>query len=115
MRGRSVYPALPRSVDVTRHSEAKIRTGTFFCDKTTAQSLPRRPTDMMFAAVIALKAYSVLGMSVGSAQAECLGANEADRSMHSDRPSANRRFQLTDLVQTTIVGKDGNVSVVCAG
>jgi hypothetical protein len=33
-------------------------TGTFFCDKTTAQSLPRTPIDMMFAAVIALKAYS---------------------------------------------------------
>jgi hypothetical protein len=33
-------------------------TGTFFCDNTTAQSLPLMPTDMMFAAVIALKAYS---------------------------------------------------------
>lgn len=34
-------------------------TGTFFCDRTTAQSLPRTPIAMMFAAVIALKAYSV--------------------------------------------------------
>lgn len=34
-------------------------TGTFFCDRTTAQSLPRTPTDMMLAAVIALNAYSV--------------------------------------------------------
>jgi hypothetical protein len=34
-------------------------TGTFFCDRTTAQSLPRTPTDVMFAAVIALNAYSV--------------------------------------------------------
>lgn len=33
-------------------------TGTFFCDSTTAQSFPRIPTDMIFAAVIALKAYS---------------------------------------------------------
>ena len=33
-------------------------TGTFFWDKTTAQSLPLMPIDMMFAAVIALKAYS---------------------------------------------------------
>jgi hypothetical protein len=32
--------------------------GTFFCERTTAQSLPRTPIDMMFAAVIALKAYS---------------------------------------------------------
>jgi hypothetical protein len=35
------------------------RTGTFFCEITTAQSLPRTPTDVMFAAVIALNAYSV--------------------------------------------------------
>ena len=34
-------------------------TGTFFCDSTTAQSVPRTPTDVMFAAVIALNAYSV--------------------------------------------------------
>lgn len=33
-------------------------TGTFFCDRTTAQFLPRTPIDMMLAAVIALKAYS---------------------------------------------------------
>jgi hypothetical protein len=35
-----------------------IRTGTFFCEMTTAQSLPRTPNDVMFAAVIALNAYS---------------------------------------------------------
>jgi hypothetical protein len=35
-------------------------TGTFFCDRTTAQSLPRTPMDVMFAAVIALNAYSVM-------------------------------------------------------
>jgi hypothetical protein len=35
-----------------------IHTGTFFWDKTTAQFLPRTPTDVMLAAVIALKAYS---------------------------------------------------------
>lgn len=34
------------------------RTGTFFCEITTAQSLPRTPNDVMLAAVIALKAYS---------------------------------------------------------
>ena len=33
-------------------------TGTFFCDMTTAQLFPRTPTEVMFAAVIALKAYS---------------------------------------------------------
>jgi hypothetical protein len=35
------------------------RTGTFFCEITTAQSLPRTPNDVMFAAVMALNAYSV--------------------------------------------------------
>ena len=39
--------------------ELEQRTGTFFCEMTTAQSLPRTPTDVMFAAVIALNAYSV--------------------------------------------------------
>ena len=34
-------------------------TGTFFCEMTTAQSLPLTPSDVMFAAVIALNAYSV--------------------------------------------------------
>ena len=33
-------------------------TGTFFCDSTTAQFLPLTPTDVIFAAVIALNAYS---------------------------------------------------------
>ena len=36
----------------------ELLTGTFFCDSTTAQSLPLIPTDSMFAPVIALKAYS---------------------------------------------------------
>ena len=33
-------------------------TGTFFCDNTAAQFLPLTPTEVMLAAVIALKAYS---------------------------------------------------------
>ena len=37
----------------------RLLTGTFFWDRTTAQSLPRTPIDMMFAAVIALNAYSL--------------------------------------------------------
>jgi hypothetical protein len=40
--------------------EGCILTGTFFCDNTTAQSFPLTPIDMIFAAVIALKAYSIL-------------------------------------------------------
>jgi len=39
--------------------ELSKRTGTFFCDITTAQSFPLIPTVVIFAAVIALKAYSV--------------------------------------------------------
>jgi hypothetical protein len=38
-------------------------TGTFFCDSTTAQSFPLTPMDIMFAAVMALKAYSELAKS----------------------------------------------------
>jgi hypothetical protein len=44
-----------------RHVQARgpiVHTGTFFCEMTTAQSLPRTPNDVMFAAVIALNAYS---------------------------------------------------------
>lgn len=36
-----------------------LRTGTFFWVRTTAQSLPLTPIDVMFAAVMALNAYSV--------------------------------------------------------
>ena len=36
----------------------ELLTGTFFCERTTAQSLPRIPIEVIFAAVIALKAYS---------------------------------------------------------
>jgi len=45
-----------------------IRTGTFFCEMTTAQSLPRTPNDVMFAAVIALNAYSACRVSRGSSR-----------------------------------------------
>jgi len=36
----------------------ETRTGTFFCEMTTAQFFPLMPTEVMLAAVIALKAYS---------------------------------------------------------
>jgi hypothetical protein len=48
------------NIDLEIEHEGAILTGTFFCDNTTAQSFPLTPTDMMFAAVIALKAYSIL-------------------------------------------------------
>ena len=38
-------------------------TGTFFCDSTTAHEFPLTPTDVIFAAVMALKAYSVVDVS----------------------------------------------------
>jgi hypothetical protein len=50
-------------LDISAGLQLEVRgichTGTFFCDNTTAQSFPLTPTDMMFAAVIALNAYSV--------------------------------------------------------
>lgn len=67
---------------------------------TTAQFFPRTPTDVMFAAVIALKAYS-------GAVSEALLYTPVGRS----DPWRER----TDLVETTLVGEDGNVSVIaCA-
>jgi hypothetical protein len=45
--------------------EVMQRTGTFFCEMTTAQSLPLTPNDVMFAAVIALNAYSVAAALAG--------------------------------------------------
>lgn len=47
---------------------------------------------MMFAAVIALKAYSVLEMSARSAQARCLGVQTMTKQ--SDRPSYSEVFNL---------------------
>jgi hypothetical protein len=38
-----------------------FHTGTFFCDSTTAHDFPLTPTDVMLAAVMALKAYSRSG------------------------------------------------------
>jgi hypothetical protein len=46
--------------------------GTFFCDSTTAQSFPRTPTEVMFAAVMALNAYSVQSVSSCSAKVSIL-------------------------------------------
>jgi hypothetical protein len=71
--------------------------GTFFCEMTTAQSLPRTPTDVMFAAVMALNAYSVWCKS---------GVALVERSWAGAH---------TDLVETTLIRENGNVSVVaCA-
>ena len=76
----------------------KRRTGTFFCEITTAQSFPRTPTEVMLAAVMALNAYS------------------EQRVRRGVLPGPRMRMAtLTDLVQTALFGEDGNVSVVtCA-
>lgn len=50
-----------RAISNRKNHAMKVQiehTGTFFCEITTAQSFPRTPTDVMFAAVIALNAYS---------------------------------------------------------
>ena len=54
--------------------EGCILTGTFFCDNTTAQSFPLTPIDMIFAAVMALKAYSVLVSLVSNVQRKYIDA-----------------------------------------
>jgi hypothetical protein len=60
--------ACPESDSQLSSSVGKIArcalTGTFFCDRTTAQFFPRTPTDVIFAAVMALKAYSDIDHSV---------------------------------------------------
>ena len=58
---RKTQAAMSRRLGCERGQEL---TGTFFWDRTTAQSLPRMPIDMMLAAVIALKAYSGLNARV---------------------------------------------------
>ena len=66
-------------------------TGTFFCEMTTAQSFPLTPIEVMFAAVMALKAYST----------------------HRERPVMNELpLPLTDLVQSTLIREDGDMTVI---
>lgn len=87
-------------------------TGTFFCDSTTAQSLPRTPTDMMLAAVMALKAYSIQAVSsVDGHRCETTGH---DRSWFRST-ARTRREKRTDLIQAAIVGEDGDVTIVGTG
>jgi hypothetical protein len=65
MKGRSICPEpwnqlQPHVLGVySSCAEIEPLTGTFFWDNTTAQSLPRTPIDMIFAAVMALNAYSI--------------------------------------------------------
>jgi hypothetical protein len=57
-----------------------FHTGTFFCDNTTAQSFPRTPIDMMFAAVMALKAYSIIPRFISSVNGEFIKGDAETRS-----------------------------------
>lgn len=72
-----------------------LRTGTFFCDMTTAQLFPRTPTEVMFAAVMALKAYSAAPSRI---------------SLFCHR-RGHEQGALTDLVEPALVREDGDVSV----
>jgi len=84
----------------SRLTAAGSLTGTFFCEMTTAQSLPRTPSDVMLAAVMALKAYS------GGAR---------DWHVRTEEGDSGRASMHTDLVQAALVGEDGDVAVVaCA-
>lgn len=53
------YSIACEQMNDSSNTGASVLTGTFFCDNTTAHVLPRTPTDVMFAAVIALNAYSM--------------------------------------------------------
>lgn len=84
---------------VIHQRQRSERTGTFFCDMTTAQFLPRTPTDVMLAAVMALNAYSV----------------ELMVSSGLSRVYALKSARRTDLVETSLVRENGDVPVVaCA-
>jgi hypothetical protein len=80
-----------------------IPTGTFFWDMTTAQLFPRTPMEVMFAAVMALKAYSACDRE------------SADIRWRGSRFGKRQSWIRTNLVETALVGEDGDVSVeTCA-
>lgn len=102
--------------------EAERRTGTFFCDRITAQSLPRTAIDMMFAAVIALKAYSGQsgqGQLRQNGEVQPLPATTIVRCEESrgviEAGEVGAESCRTDLVQSSLIRKDRDVSVeACA-
>lgn len=47
-----------QSTPIQKRVEINELTATFFWDRTTAQSFPRTPMEVMLAEVMALKAYS---------------------------------------------------------
>ena len=91
-------------------------TGTFFCDRTTAQSFPRTPIAMMFAAVIALNAYSVAQkapVSAISLHPLCFFLSPF-RNVRPRLRVLDRWQQMrTDLIQPSLFGEDRDMSVVC--
>lgn len=54
----SFTPCNVRALLDVEPNKMRLLTGTFFCERTTAQFFPRTPIDVIFAAVIALNAYS---------------------------------------------------------
>ena len=82
--------------------------GTFFWDSTTAQVLPRTATEVIFAAVIALKAYSVVRELARTRYHDCIG------SCNLNRPEAMLHDLHTYLVQSPLVREDCNVPIDAA-
>jgi hypothetical protein len=68
---------------------------------------------MMLAAVIALKAYSVGESQHDHQDIALVRATQCGRSS-TNAERWNEADERTDLVEATIVGKDGDVSVVSA-
>ena len=69
---------------------------------TTAQLLPRTPIDVMLAAVMALKAYSACDNMISLISLKSRIVNLRRRQRIGPR---------TNLVEATLIGEDGDVSV----
>ena len=83
-----------------------VHTGTFFCETTTAQFLPLIPTDVILAAVIALKAYSISAVNVGQISVTA----DISRVENADLRGAVQT--LTDLIETSLIREDSDVSII---
>lgn len=95
---------------------AAAHTGTFFCEITTAQFFPRIPREVMLAEVIALNAYSIMQKHRCQRRNSDNGGVEmwGERmslayACHHIHQKCNPR---TNLVKTTLVGENGDVSIV---
>lgn len=74
-----------------------VLTGTFFCDNTTAQFFPLTPTEVIFAAVMALNAYS---------------DDENRVELATISRSMSDGFSPTDLIEAPLIREDRDMSII---